>query len=108
MATVAAVYAYVNLGATQKKLSFRLGSLLEIEIDAQDGLPSLICDKYKRFVTLENACMILPSSANQQKLLSLHLVLREASNLVHNHFPGLCVFPTFVLVITMGSAWQQQ
>lgn len=43
-------------GASQRKLSSRLGSLLEIEVDAQDGVPSLICDKCKRrFETLEKA-----------------------------------------------------
>ena len=43
-------------GASQKKLSSRLGSLLEMEVHAQDGLPSLICEKCKRrFETLEKA-----------------------------------------------------
>ena len=35
-------------GASQKKISSRLGSLLEMEVDAQDGVPSIICDKCKR------------------------------------------------------------
>ena len=43
-------------GALQKKLSCRLGGLLEMDFDAQDGLPSLICEKYKRrFETLEKS-----------------------------------------------------
>ena len=43
-------------GVSQKKFSSRLGSLLKIEVDAQDGLPSLICEKCKRrFETLEKA-----------------------------------------------------
>ena len=43
-------------GAYQKKISSRLGSLLEMEVDAQDGLPSIICDKCKRrFEALEKA-----------------------------------------------------
>ena len=43
-------------GASQKKIGSRLGSLLEMEVDAQDGLPSIICDKCKRrFEALEKA-----------------------------------------------------
>ena len=58
-----AVFAWIRLpriithlfspGAYQ---SSRLGSLLEMEVDAQDGLPSIICDKCKRrFEALEKA-----------------------------------------------------
>ena len=45
-----------SAGAVQKKLSCRLGGLLEMDFDAQDGLPSLICEKCKRrFETLEKS-----------------------------------------------------
>ena len=43
-------------GALHKKLSSRLGGLLEMNVDAKDGLPSLICEKCKRrFETLEKS-----------------------------------------------------
>lgn len=42
--------------AVQRKLSSRLESLLEVEVDTKDGLPHIICNKCKRhFETLERA-----------------------------------------------------
>ena len=42
--------------AVQSKLSSRLESLLEVEVNTKDGLPHIICNKCKRhFETLERA-----------------------------------------------------
>ena len=58
-------------GVSQKKFSSRLGSLLKIEVDAQDGLPSLICEKCKRrFETLEKA---MPALTEFQQLAKASL-----------------------------------
>ena len=55
-------------GASQKKLSSRLGSLLEMEVDVQDSLPSPICDKCKRrFEMLEKAMHDLTEFWQQAK-----------------------------------------
>ena len=68
--------------AVQSKLSSRLESLLEVEVDTKDGLPHIICNKCKRhFETLERASEDL---TRFREILLWHYLLEESPNEVKN------------------------
>ena len=55
-----------NRTAVEQRLASRISNLLDVSVDANDGLPEQVCDKCKRRVeTLERAAANLKRSLGQ-------------------------------------------